>query len=83
MLGIAEMLRFGVVSFTDMYFQTEARARAVLDSGAKCNLSDSVVCSEPGMTYYDLPLAKENEQWIAQYHGAGDGRLLHRHELAC
>ena len=28
------------------------------------------------MTYYDLPLAKENEQWIAQYHGAGDGRLL-------
>ena len=76
LLGIAEMLRFGVVSFTDMYFQTEARARAVLDSGAKCNLSDCVVCSEPGMTYYDLPLAKENEQWIAQYHGAGDGRLL-------
>ena len=76
LLGIAEMLRFGVVSFTDMYFCTNARARAVLDSGTKCNLSDCVVCSEPGMTYYDLPLAKENEQWITQYHGAGDGRLL-------
>lgn len=76
MLGIAEMLRFGVVSFTDMYFQTDARARAVLDSGIKCNLSDCVVCADPGVSYYDLPLAAENEQWIKQYHGAGNGRLL-------
>lgn len=76
MLGIAEMLRFGVVSFTDMYFQTDARARAVLDSGIKCNLSDCVVCADPGVSYYDLPLAAENEQWIKQYHGAEDGRLL-------
>ena len=76
LLGIAEMLRFGVVSFTDMYFCTDARARAVLDSGIKCNLSDCVVCMEPGVTYHDLPLAKENEQWIARYHGAGEGRLI-------
>lgn len=76
LLGIAEMLRFGVVSFTDMYFRTDARARAVLESGVKCNLSDCVVCSESGVVYDDLPLARENEQWIARYHGAGEGRLL-------
>jgi 5-methylthioadenosine/S-adenosylhomocysteine deaminase len=76
LLGIAEMLRFGVVSFTDMYFFTDARARAVLESGIKCNLSDCIVCMDPEKTYRDLPLAKENDRWIAQYHGAGDGRLL-------
>lgn len=76
LLGIAEMLRFGVVSFTDMYFQTDARARAVLESGIKCNLSDCVVCPDPNLSYFDLPLAAENERWIKEYHGAGDGRLL-------
>lgn len=76
LLGIAEMLRFGVVSFTDMYFCTDARARAVLESGAKCNLSDCVVCSDPNLSYYDLPLSTENEQWVKQFHGKGDGRLL-------
>lgn len=76
LLGIAEMLRFGVVSFTDMYFQTDARARAVLESGIKCNLSDCVVGDEPGVTYFDLPLCKQNEAWIKEYHGAGEGRLL-------
>lgn len=39
LLGIAEMLRFGVVSFTDMYFCTDARgAVPVLDSGVKVQL---------------------------------------------
>lgn len=76
LLGIAEMLRFGVVSFTDMYFCTDARARAVLESGVKCNLSDCVVCSDPNLSYYDLPLSTENEQWVKQFHGKGDGRLL-------
>lgn len=76
LLGIAEMLRFGVVSFTDMYFCTDARARAVLESGIKCNLSDCVVSMEPGVAYRDLPLCAQNEEWIEKYHGAGDGRLL-------
>lgn len=76
LLGIAEMLRFGVVSFTDMYFCTDARVRAVLESGIKCNLSDCVVGMEPGVTYYDLPLCAQNEEWIKKYHGAGEGRLL-------
>lgn len=38
MLGIAEMLRFGVVSFSDMYYQSDARAKAIIESGVKANL---------------------------------------------
>lgn len=76
LLGIAEMLRFGVASFTDMYMQTDARCRAVLDSDIKANISDCVVCDDPNLTYEDLPLAKENERWIDRYHGSGEGRLL-------
>ena len=30
--GIGEMLRFGVVSCTDMYYHSEARARAIIES---------------------------------------------------
>ena len=33
LLGIAEMLRSGVTSFSDMYFFGESRANAVLETG--------------------------------------------------
>ncbi|HOL79657.1 MAG TPA: amidohydrolase, partial [Clostridiales bacterium] len=44
MLAAAEMLRFGIVSFSDMYMFGAATARAVSDSGLKCNLSVPVFC---------------------------------------
>lgn len=39
LLGVAEMLASGAVSFTDMYFKVSAVARAVSESGIKANLS--------------------------------------------
>lgn len=39
MLSIAEMLSFGCVSTTDMYYKGEAMAKAVLESGVKSNIS--------------------------------------------
>ena len=39
LLGIAEMLRSGVCSFSDMYFHMPAVAKAVHESGIKANLS--------------------------------------------
>lgn len=39
LLGIAEMLASGTVSFTDMYMHTPGIAKAVLESGIKANLS--------------------------------------------
>ena len=74
--GIAEMIRFGVVSFTDMYYYSEARAKAIIESGAKCNLGHSVLDFDPDISYEDIPEAAKNESLFKDYHGAGDGRLL-------
>lgn len=76
MLGIAEMLRFGVVSFSDMYYQSDARAKAIIESGAKANLGHSIVCFDPEKEYADLDACKLNEHLVRDYHKAADGRLL-------
>ena len=68
------MLRFGTVSFSDMYYFSDARARAVIESGIKCNLSEAALSftDEP---YSELPIAKVNEHLIDAYHNAANGRL--------
>ena len=43
MLAMAESLKFGIVSSSDMYYFCEDMAKAVIDSGAKDNISRSVV----------------------------------------
>lgn len=74
--GIAEMLRFGVVSCTDMYYHSEARARAVIESGAKCNLGHSVLDFDPDISYDQIPESAKNKELVAEFHGAANGRLL-------
>lgn len=39
LLGIAECLRFGITSVSDLYYYPEATAQAVADSGVKANLA--------------------------------------------
>lgn len=73
-LAIAEMLRFGTVSFTDMYYFEEARAQAVLESGIKANLSHGMI-SLGYSAYEDTPAYPINEAFIKDYHGAGEGKL--------
>ena len=76
LLAIAEMLRHGIASFSDMYMFEDAVAEAVLASGIKANLSRSLVSFDP-----DVDMAKEQRtveavrlaEW---YHGCDDGRLL-------
>lgn len=75
MLAIAEMLRHGIASFSDMYMFEDAVAEAVLASGIKANLSRSLVSFDP-----DADMAKESRtveavrlaEW---YHGCDEGRL--------
>lgn len=74
--GIAEMLRFGVVSFTDMYYHSEARAKAIIESGAKCNLGHSVLDFDPDISYDEIPESAKNQELITQFNGAANGRLL-------
>ncbi|MEG2368348.1 MAG: amidohydrolase [Raoultibacter sp.] len=74
-LAIAEMVRFGAVSFSDMYYHTRACARAVLDTGMKCNICDTLIAPDD-KPYTSYPLAAANREYLEEFHGAGDGRLL-------
>ena len=75
LLAIAEMLRFGTTSFSDMYYFSDTRARAVLESGIKCNLCDTLI-DFAGTPYAQMEMSKVNEHLHQSYHGAGGGRLL-------
>ncbi len=74
MLGFAEMLRFGIVSVTDMYFMGDYLAKAVLDSKIKCNMSIGITCFDE-RNYFDLPVYKENNHLIKEYHNIEDEQL--------
>ena len=74
-LACAEMARYGVVSFSDMYYATEGRARAVLEAGLKANLCEGLVAFED-KPYAEYPICAQMEGLVRDLHGAGDGRVL-------
>lgn len=73
-LAIAEMLRTGTASFTDMYFFSEAVLRAVGESGIKCNFSRAITSFQDG-DIADLPSFQESERLVRDYHNAFSGRV--------
>ncbi len=75
-LAIAEMLRYGIVSFSDMYFFEDARAQAIEESGIKCNICNSISCFDEDAHYKDIDSYRKNEHIYRDFHGAFDGRLL-------
>ena len=74
MLAAAEMVRFGIVSTTDMYFDALTTRRAVEDSGIKMNMGISVTCFDDSK-YADLPVYRELMEALESCHGAAEGRL--------
>lgn len=74
LLGIAESLRFGIVSTTDMYYFCDRMAEAVLASGAKNNISRGVTCFT-GQGLRELEAYRESRELFETFHGAGDGRI--------
>ncbi|MDD5952134.1 MAG: amidohydrolase [Oscillospiraceae bacterium] len=74
MLAFAEMLRFGVVSSSEMYYMGKAMGQAVLDSGIRGNISLSVTCFDDS-DLYDLPIYQETMALLPKLHNAGNGRL--------
>ena len=75
MLAIAEMLRFGVVSYSDMYFYSDDRIRAVAESGIKANICPALMVFDPDVQFADLPEYHSNERYVREFHGAFDGRV--------
>ena len=61
LLGIAEMIKSGVVSFNDMYFNLEGISKAVFESGIKANLSYGYADIEGRKDYFNGPAYKETK----------------------
>jgi len=75
MLAAAEMLRFGVVSCTDMYFDPWANARAVLESGIKMNMGLPMTCFDENKNLNELPIYMQIMRSVDELNEEGDGRL--------
>ena len=76
-LSLAECLRFGTVSCTDMYFYLPQIAEAVLESGIKANITNALLCLD--MNCFDFEKDKstiEVRKVLADYSGRTDGRLI-------
>ncbi len=75
-LAIAEMLRAGIVSFSDMYFFMDDVARAVAETGIKANLSRSVVTFDDGADFSSDARMQEAIRLFYDWNGYDDGRIL-------
>ena len=75
MLAMAEALKFGIVSMSDMYYFMDDIARAFIDSGLKGNLSRSISHFDDSdfLTSYR---ADEMRDSFEKYHGVANGRIL-------
>lgn len=71
MLAIAEMIRSGTTTFTDMYFFEDAVAQAAEETGIRAVLSRGLVAVGPG---FDQAMA-ETREFVRTWQGRGDGRI--------
>ncbi len=76
LLGIAEMLRSGTTSFSDMYYFCDRVAQAVRESGIKANIGRGISCFDPDKRFADLPAYRELAELLGSVHGEDDGRIL-------
>lgn len=73
-LAIAEMVRYGCVSFSDMYYCDDERCEAVQDAHVKCNISHGVTAF--GETdYTKIKEYAANEHLFSVWNGAAEGRI--------
>lgn len=75
LLCMAESLRFGIVSTSDMYYFVADMAKAVLYSGAKNNISRSIVNFD-GSDFDSMESVDEMKKAVRELNGAGNGRVL-------
>jgi 5-methylthioadenosine/S-adenosylhomocysteine deaminase len=74
-LTMAESMRFGIVSTTDMYYFIDDMVRAIIKSGEKCNVSRAVV-NNTGMEPKDLESYAEMKETAITYHGFKNNKIL-------
>lgn len=74
LLAMAESIQDGIVSTSDMYYFCEDMARAVMDAGAKANISRSLT-NFTGQAPETLESYGEMQKLYKEYHNAAEGRI--------
>lgn len=75
MLAMAESIRYGIVSSTDMYYFCDDMIRAVLDAGAKNNMGRGVI-NFTDDNLKELDAFKEMKSLHENYNNAGNGKII-------
>ncbi|MBK5253970.1 MAG: amidohydrolase [Peptostreptococcaceae bacterium] len=74
-LTMAESMRYGIVSTTDMYYFIDDMVRAIVKSGEKCNISRALV-NPSGANPDGLECVKEMKETALTYHGFKNDKIL-------
>ncbi len=75
MLGMAEMIKTGTTTFTDMYYHMDTVAKAVEETGMRANLSRNAfkfIGSEGEMVRNQVPICVE---FFKNWHNKANGRI--------
>lgn len=73
--AIAEMLKNGIVSFSDMYSFCDKIADAVIETGIKANISRAILSFDPSEKLKDNFRFTESKELYESYHNKADGRI--------
>lgn len=71
LLGIAEMIRSGTTTFSDMYFYMDSIARGVSESGIRANIARGLVYNDEK----DLAKLDEGVKLFENWNGKAEGRI--------
>jgi 5-methylthioadenosine/S-adenosylhomocysteine deaminase len=74
LLGIAESVRFGIISTTDMYNFCDDMARAYAETGAKANIGRAIL-SFTDEELRETERFRECESLFKNFHNTADGRI--------
>lgn len=75
LFAVAEMIKNGICSFSDMYYFCDKTAEAVGETGIKANISRSIVSFDPAADHAKDSRFLESVQLYKDYNNAFDGRL--------
>jgi len=76
LLGLAEILRFGTTSVSDMYYFSDTVCQCVSEVGIKGNISRSVTVFEDDYCFDKHAPSQEMVALKEKWHGHDDGRIL-------
>lgn len=75
LLGLAECIRFGTTSVSDMYYFSDDICQCVAESGIKGNISRSITAFDEDFCFDKHQGCQELAALVDKWHGYDDGRI--------